>query len=147
MSNQLPESVLLRLHKDEVESAKQLSTGSLPEAAQTVKQSAERKLLSITGKAIDTLEEVMDGAGPKERVAAATAILDRSPATKPQISNQPTEQAIPLEAIKELFVGMGKMFGQVIDIQHTQIKRAEPEPIEAPEPKVAPKRGKHGKKD
>jgi hypothetical protein len=143
MSQQLPASVLSRLRNDEKEVERQLASGQLPETVQTVKQATERKLLSITGKAVDTLEEVMDYGAPKERVAAASKVIDISPATKPQIAGTTNEQSIPLDAVKELFMGMGKMFGQMVDFKHSEIKRAKPLP--EPEPVIAPKRGRKPK--
>lgn len=140
MSNALSPALLARLRKDEVEASKYLADGTIEDGLQQVKQGAERKLLALTHKAVDTLEEVMDYGRPGDRLAAAESILDRSPATKQMVAGQAQEAAIPVEALKSLMEGMSKMFGMAIEHQHTEIKRvqAEPEPVKL----IAPKRRK-----
>lgn len=144
MSTGLPSSLVERLRKDEVQANQLLTTGLLEEAVQTVKTSADRKLLSLTSKAVDTLEEVMDTSAPKERIAAATAILDRSPATKQNALAGQSEASIPLDALKGALEGMAKIFAIKMEHTHTEIRRVAPEPAEPalPEPKIAPKRSK-----
>jgi len=126
MPSSLPPALLNRLRKDEQESNKYLAVSSVEDSIQPVKQSAERKLLSITNKAVDTLEEVLDFGAPKERLAAAEAILDRSPATKQMVAGSTQDQSIPAEALGVLMEGLGKMFSMVVDHRHTELKRAVP---------------------
>jgi hypothetical protein len=127
----LPDALLTRLRKDEKDSNDLLTAGSLPDAVQKVKESAERKLLSITNKAVDTLEEVMDYGAPKDRVVAARKILETSPATKNMQQSIGPETAIPLAAFKGMLEGMAKLFSLQLP--------AEPKSVAA-ETKLVPNR-------
>jgi hypothetical protein len=137
---ELPANLLERLRKDNASSLMLLETASIPDSTQTIKDLSDRKLLSITTKAVDTLEEVLDYGAPKERLAAAEAILDRSPATKPLLAQADASASLPAEALQILMQGMGKLFAVALDHQHTSIKRAEQvlEPLPAPETKLIP---------
>lgn len=133
--NALPPTLLTRLRSDEIEANKYLTEASLDDALQPVRQSVERKLLSITNKAVDVLEEVMDFGAPKERLAAAEAVLDRSPATKQVMGGNAQDGSLPAEALGMLMEGLGKMFAVALD------QRQLPQPVKA-DPVIAPKGGK-----
>ena len=120
----LPDVLVEKLRKDQHEAYRQLQTASLMDCVQPVKENAERRLLAMTDKAIGVIDEVMDFDAPKERLAAAAEVLDRSPATKPQIS-QATDNSLPAEALKTLMEGMGKMFGMALAHIPSEMKVAE----------------------
>ena len=138
MSQTLPPALLNRLRRDEVNSNQLLERGELDDAVKAVRNTAERKLLSITPKAVDTIEEVMDMGGTKERLAAAVAVIEHSPATKQQVMGSSQEAAIPVEALKGVLEGIGKMFALGMDHKHSQMRSVAPEPL--PEPVIAPKK-------
>ena len=112
-----------KLNQENYETQRFLITQPLLDTIEPVKQLAERKLLSLTSKAIDIIEEVADYGAPKERLQAACEILDRSPATKKQDLLLSSDQSFPIEAFKLLVEGMGKMFAGNLKI--LPLKQAE----------------------
>jgi len=132
--------MLERLRKDELRLLQELPDAQLPDSTAGIKQLADRKLLSLTGKAVDVLEEVMDSGAPKERLAASVAILDHSPATQQQKAVQ-QQESLPMEALELLMNGIGKMFSTVIEHKPSEIKLAErfdQAPEALPEARSAP---------
>ena len=98
-----------RLSDEEAGLSHSLATLNPSDSAVAVKVHAERKLLALTPKAIDTLDEGMSAGLLKDRVVAAKEVLDRSPATRQQ-SLFSSEQTIPIEALKTILEGMANMF-------------------------------------
>lgn len=139
----LPDKLVESLRKQQSEAERFLIDNSSEQSLDQIKELADKKFLSLTGKAIDTAEEVMDYGAPKERLAAASLILDKSPATREeQVIESSGEGAIPMEAFKLLIEGMGKMFNRSLEQQApSPILRALPDPVEE-EPVLAPKRRK-----
>ena len=104
-----PIELLNKLNTESEAINQSLSTLPSSDSIGIVKQHAERKLLALTPKAIDTLDQGMDASQTKDRLAAASKVLDLSPATRPQVASF-GEQSIPLDAIKELMTGLSEMF-------------------------------------
>ena len=98
-----------RLTDEEQSLSHSLATLNPSDSTPSVKAHAERKLLALTPKAIDTLDEGMSCGLLKDRVVAAKEVLDRSPATKQQ-SIFSSEQTIPIEALTTILQGMANMF-------------------------------------
>ena len=98
-----------RLTDEEQSLSHSLATLNPSDSAPSVKVHAERKLLALTPKAIDTLDEGMSCGLLKDRVVAAKEVLDRSPATRQQ-SIFSSEQTIPIEALTTILQGMANMF-------------------------------------
>jgi len=131
----LSDSLVEKLRKEQFEVNRFLTTNLLDDSLEPVKQMAERKLLALTGPALDVLSDNLDSTDQDVKHRAAIAILDRSPATKPTSLQVPTEHSLPPEALKILMEGMGKMFGSLLDHQPTTLKFAE-----HPETTLVPKR-------
>jgi hypothetical protein len=92
--------------------ASQLATLNPSDSLPSVKVHAERKLLALTPKAIDTLDDGMNATTTKDRIAAATKVLELSPATRVQTFFG-SEQSVPVEALRSIFESMAKMFKAV----------------------------------
>lgn len=107
------EDLVKKLYKEQIETEKLLACDNLSDALQPVKQNAERKLLALTGPAIDVLGNGLYVGLPADRRASATAILDRSPATKPQLPANVSDQTLPVAAFELLITGLGKLLGSV----------------------------------
>lgn len=91
-----------------------LIRSSPSEATPLVRDAAERKLLSLTSRAIDITEDVMENGQPRERLGAALAILDRSPATKPKdLASLGASITLPASAVESLITGLGSLFKQM----------------------------------
>jgi hypothetical protein len=89
--------------------ASSLATLNPSDSLPLVKLHSERKLLALTPRALDVLDEGMSAGLTKDRVAAASKVLDLSPATRIQTTFG-SEQSIPVEALKVIFESMAKMF-------------------------------------
>lgn len=123
----LPQALLNRLNKDEQEAVKLQARPDTTAAVATpvVRELAEKKLLSMTIKALDTVDAVMDYGDPKERLAAATTVIDRSPATKQLLNTQPVQASVPDAAIQSLMTGLGKLFASMADFKPSEMKTVE----------------------
>jgi hypothetical protein len=108
----LPPSLLSRLAADSTAASQAIAESPLPEAVSTVRSTSDRRLLHLTGRALHTLDSLLEASDPKVRLAAASKVLDTSPATKPQ-SAAPTESAIPVSAIQPLFSGLAALFADL----------------------------------
>jgi hypothetical protein len=104
------QSALAQKISDEGQSVnQQLATLNPSDAMSSVKVHSERKLLAMTPKALDVLDAGMDAGQSKDRVAAASKVLDLSPATRIQTAFG-SEQSIPIEALTTILQGMASMF-------------------------------------
>jgi hypothetical protein len=104
------QSALAQKISDEGQSVnQQLATLNPSDAMSSVKVHSERKLLAMTPKALDVLDAGMDAGQTKDRVAAASKVLDLSPATRIQTTFG-SEQSIPIEALTTILQGMASMF-------------------------------------
>jgi hypothetical protein len=110
LASPLPPSLLERLALDNREVDLVLRTSSPAEAIPLVKDTAERRLLSLTDRAITGVEDIMTNGQPKERLAASLAILDRSPATKPKDALAAAGITLPPDAVAALITGLGSLF-------------------------------------
>lgn len=108
----LPPSLLSRLASDARAADAAVAEAPLPEAVSTVRSTSDRRLLHLTGRALHTLDSLLEASDPKVRLAAASKVLDTSPATKPSVS-QPQESAIPISAIQPLFAGLAGLFASL----------------------------------
>ena len=106
----LPPSLLSRLASDAAASIEAITSAPLPDATATVRSTSERRLLHLTDKALTTVDTLLESYDPKVRLAAASKILDTSPATKPAATLLPQESSIPVAALKPLFEGLAKLF-------------------------------------
>ena len=98
-----------KLESESLAVDRQLATLNPTDSLPAVKVHAERKLLALTPQAIDVLGDGMRTGPTKDRVAAASKVLELSPATRVQTTFS-SEQSIPVEALKTIFEAMGKMF-------------------------------------
>lgn len=89
----LPSSLLSRLRSDESSLYSDLATSPLSSSISSAKTLATRKLLAATPEAIDTTLLVMRCGADKERLAAASLILAKSPATAENSSS--SEASLP----------------------------------------------------
>lgn len=105
----LPPSLLNRLASDARAADAALAESPLPEATQTVRSVSDRRLLHLTGRALTTMDTLLDASDPKIRLAAASKVLDTSPVTRPQTAG-PQESAIPISALQSLFSGLNGLF-------------------------------------
>lgn len=108
----LPPSLLSRLASDSTAASLAIAEAPLPEAVSTVRSTSDRRLLHLTGRALHTLDSLLEASDPKVRLAAASKVLDTSPATKPQALS-PQESAIPVSAIQPLFAGLAGLFASL----------------------------------
>lgn len=108
----LPLSLLSRLASDSTLATESIISSPLPEATQTVRATTDRRLLHLTGKALTTVDSLLECSDPKVRLAAASKILDTSPVTKPA-ALAPQESAIPITALRPLFEGIARLFTNV----------------------------------
>lgn len=108
----LPPSLLSRLATDSTAASLAIAEAPLPEAVSTVRSTSDRRLLHLTGRALHTLDSLLEASDPKVRLAAASKVLDTSPATKPQ-ATAPQEAAIPISAIQPLFSGLAGLFASL----------------------------------
>lgn len=96
----LPPSLLTRLRSDETSLASALASGSDSASLSSARSLASRRLLLLTPKALDAVESVLDTADPKNRLAAATLVLSKSPATSTDLA--PGTQSLPDAVLKTL---------------------------------------------
>ena len=113
LDSPIPISLLERLALDNRAVDMTLRTSSPSEATPLVKDTADRRLLSLTDRAITGVEDIMLNGQPKERLAASLAILDRSPATKPKDALAAAGISLPPDAVAALITGLGSLFGQM----------------------------------
>ena len=106
----LPSSLLEHLSLDNKRAENSLIRATPEEATPLVKEAADRRLLSLTDRAITGVEDIMQNGQPKERLAASLAILDRSPATKPKESTLGSGITLPAAAVEALIQGLGNLF-------------------------------------
>lgn len=88
MSDALPPSLLARIASDAAEAAKDLSSPDLAAATASSRTLASRRLLSLTPRAISTLERLTSPSiSEKVQLGAAQEILRRSPATRDDLDS------------------------------------------------------------
>lgn len=121
LDSPIPISLLERLALDNRAVDMTLRGSSPSEATPLVKVAAERRLLSLTDRAITGVEDIMTNGQPKERLAASLAILDRSPATKPKDALTAAGITLPPDAVAALITGLGSLFGQLATIPSNTI--------------------------
>ena len=109
----IPNTLLDRLSLDNQRAENSLIRATPSEATPLVKEAADRRLLSLTDRAISGVEDIMANGQPKERLAASLAILDRSPATKPKESTLGTGITLPAAAVEALIQGLGNLFSAI----------------------------------
>ena len=114
----LPPSLLSRLASDSARATEAITSSPLAEATQTVRAATDRRLLHLTDRALSTVNTLLECSDPKVRLAAASKILDTSPATKPSISGA-QESAIPIAAITPLFEGITKLLTSLAPAQNS----------------------------
>jgi len=109
----LPTSLLDRLALDNTHIETALIRSTPEEATPLVKESSQRRLLSLTDRAITGVEDIMMNGQPKERLAASLAILDRSPATQQKSLSQDAGVTLPTAAVEALIQGLGNLFNNL----------------------------------
>lgn len=111
----LPASLLASLNRSETEALTTLATSPDPsEATPSMRSFADARLLSLTPTALTTLEELLSASDLKVRQAAATQILDRSPATRPAVATSLSGGlTLPTEAVTALLQGLGTLLSAV----------------------------------
>jgi len=88
MSDALPPSLLARIASDAAEAAKDLSSPDLSAATASSRTLASRRLLSLTPRALSTLERLTSPSiSEKVQLGAAQEILRRSPATRDDLDS------------------------------------------------------------
>jgi len=106
----LPNSLLERLALDNRRIDTTLTRSTVDEATPLVRESAQRRLLSLTDRALTGVEDIMQNGQPKERLAASLAILDRSPATEQKKAGLEAGVTLPAAAVEALIQGLGNLF-------------------------------------
>lgn len=102
MDAPLPPSLLTRLSEDMASANRSVATADLPTSAASMRLYAHRKLLTMTPRALSTLDSLLD-ADPKIALGAATKILDKSLATRDDPANQSlATEALPPAALEAL---------------------------------------------
>lgn len=89
----LPPALLSRLRSDELSAASDLASSPLSSALSSSRSLATRSLLAHTPEAIQTTVSVLRSGSDKDRLAAATLILSKSPATSSDLST--SEASLP----------------------------------------------------
>lgn len=125
----LPQALLSKLSSEEDSLSLLLSSSPPSSLVPSYKDLSDRTLLSLTPKALSILDETMDSGLPKDRLASALAVLDRSPATKPSLSLS-SEPSIPLEALRSLLSGLSALMGS------PSSPSPPPDPLPAPDQSV-----------
>lgn len=82
MSDVLPPALLARLRSDALSFSESAASSSLSDATSSGRGYASRKLLSLTPKALSTVDRVMSSQNDKDALAAASLVLSKSPATR-----------------------------------------------------------------
>jgi hypothetical protein len=103
----LPSSLLSRLRSDESSLYSDLATSPLSSSISSAKTLATRKLLAATPEAIDTTLLVMRCGADKERLAAASLILAKSPATAENSSS--SEASLPPALLATLSLALSSL--------------------------------------
>lgn len=111
-ASSLPLSLLNRLDSDASAASAAVAQSPLPEAVQTVRAVSDRRLLHLTSRALTSIDSLLDCSDPKIRLAAASKVLDTSPATRPSVVG-PQESAIPVSALAPLFSGLAGLFASL----------------------------------
>lgn len=104
----LPPALLNKLNRERSDMASCLATSDLRSAVTASRDYAQRKLLSMTPKALDGLDTLMDSYDPKTRLSAISKVLDSSAATRvdPLASGAISTDALPAAAVTALFEGL-----------------------------------------
>lgn len=108
----ISESLLTKLGAEQRSNQETLINSSAAEGTLAVKDTAEKHLLALTSKAIETIDSAMDYGDAKTRLAAAKEILSFSPATKPTPVTGLSQSGLtlPPAAVEALLLGLASMF-------------------------------------
>ena len=101
--------LLRKIESEGQDVARQLATTNPSDSLAAVRTHSERKLLAMTPRALDVLNEGMEAGQTKDRTLAASKVLDLSPATRIQTVFG-SEQTIPIEALTTILQSMANMF-------------------------------------
>ena len=106
----LPPALLSRLRLDASSLDESLASSSLPDSIQTGRTYADRRLLHLTPRALDTLERLSSpSASEKVQLSAASEILRRSPATRDSLDLLSSGSSLPLAALSTLSSALSSM--------------------------------------
>ena len=141
MSDALPPSLLARLASDAADASKDLSSPDLSSAVTSSRTAASRRLLSLTPRAINTLERLTSpSVSEKIQLGAAQEILRRSPATRDELdSSSPVLPPALAAAFTSIFSSLaGALNAPVAPPPDRSLLCSYPEtpPAPAPEPET-----------
>lgn len=106
----LPPALLSRLRQDVSSLDESLASSSLPDSVQTGRTYADRRLLHLTPRALDTLERLSSpAASEKAQLSAASEILRRSPATKDSLDLLSSGSSLPAQVVSTLSSALSSM--------------------------------------
>ena len=106
----LPPALLSRLRLDVASLDDSLANSSLPDSIQSGRTYADRRLLHLTPRALDTLERLSSSAASeKAQLSAASEILRRSPATRDSLDLLSSGSSLPLAALASLSSALSSM--------------------------------------
>ena len=99
----LPPALLSRLRQDSLDLSSSLASSPLPDATSSGRTYADRRLLALAPRALDTLEDLTSSNhDDKIRLGAATEILRRSPATRDSLDLLSSGQSLPASMLAVL---------------------------------------------
>ena len=139
MSDALPPSLLARLASDAADASRDLSSPDLSAATASSRTAASRRLLSLTPRAINTLERLTSpSVSEKIQLGAAQEILRRSPATRDDLdSSSPVLPPALAAAFTSIFSSLaGALNASSVPPDRSSLcdYPVTPPPLPAPEP-------------
>lgn len=108
-----PPSLLERVQRESDDLHRALSGPALPsESLPLAKQASERRLLAMTGTALEVLDDGMSSGPMKDRLPFASKVLELSPATRqqPQGAFGSAGLALPDAAMRQMVEGLHALF-------------------------------------
>lgn len=117
-----PAGDLLASLREEEDSLHEVLRSSGPKAAlQKGRDLCTSLLIDATPKAIRTLAYLSESAAPKERIAAASKLLDKSPLIQDNTASSGGRSSISDEALKTLFSSMGSFLNLALSSKEETI--------------------------
>ena len=132
----LPPSLLSRLRSDENSLYSDLASSPLSSSISSAKTLATRKLLAATPEAIDTTVLVMRCGADKERLAAASLILSKSPATADASTS--SEASLPPALLATLSSALASLASAFASLSPSQSPSQSTDELRSPSEILAP---------
>lgn len=115
----IPSSLIERLNRENTALSESLATNEdLPTVTAQAKNYASRRLLSMTPKALSTLDRCMSPeVDEKVQLSAASEVLKRSPAIESSEISDTATVALSKAAITLAFSNLAKLFGKTEELK------------------------------